>query len=101
MLLRICVILVAVLVRLGPSRAHAEGPPARELLLFDEPQVTAAAKRPQAARFLPTPIPKLVSTAGLYNFLNSGYADSAGSEHRQDSIPQDRFTFRVQVHYAL
>ncbi len=50
---------------------------------------------------LPTPIPKLLFTAGLYNFLNRRYDDPAGSEHQQDSIPHDRFTFRVQARYAF
>ncbi len=44
-----------------------------------------------------TGIPNLDFAVGLYNLLNQYYADPGGSEHRQDSIPQDRFTFRVQL----
>ena len=40
-------------------------------------------------------------SVGLYNLLNQHYADPGGSEHRQDSIPQDRFSFRVQLSYRF
>jgi len=48
-----------------------------------------------------TPIDKLKLTAGLYNLFDQSYPDPGGPEHRQDRIPQDGFTFRVQVRYAL
>lgn len=48
-----------------------------------------------------TGIADLDFAVGLYNLLNQHYADPGGSEHRQDSIPQDRFTFRVQLAYRF
>jgi len=48
-----------------------------------------------------TGIPNLDFAAGLYNLLNQHYADPGGSEHRQDRIPQDRFTYRVQLSYRF
>jgi iron complex outermembrane receptor protein len=48
---------------------------------------------------LPTPFRRLQFGAGFYNLLNQKYSDPGGSEHRQDRIPQDRFTFRVDLRY--
>ncbi|MBI3768728.1 MAG: TonB-dependent receptor [Deltaproteobacteria bacterium] len=47
------------------------------------------------------PIPNLRLAVGLYNILDQHYADPGGSEHIQDRIPQDGFTFRAQVQYAF
>jgi len=46
-------------------------------------------------------IPKLGLSFGLYNLFNQKYSDPAGVEHRQDALPQDRFTFRVQLRYGF
>jgi outer membrane receptor for ferrienterochelin and colicins len=48
-----------------------------------------------------TPIRDLGFSAGFYNILNQTYPDPGGTEHRQDRIPQDGFTFRVQLRYAF
>ncbi|MGH7805984.1 MAG: TonB-dependent receptor domain-containing protein, partial [Candidatus Binatia bacterium] len=48
-----------------------------------------------------TGIPNLDFSAGLYNVLNQKYSDPGGSEHVQDRIPQDRFTYRVQLSYRF
>jgi outer membrane receptor for ferrienterochelin and colicins len=48
-----------------------------------------------------TPIKNLRFSAGLYNLLNHTYPDPGGSEHVQDRIPQDGFTFRVQLQYKF
>ncbi len=44
----------------------------------------------------------LNSAAGsVYNFFDHSYPDPAGTEHRQDRIPQDGITFRLQARYAF
>lgn len=40
-------------------------------------------------------------SAGFYNIFDQSYRDPAGVEYLQDSIPQDEFTFRVQVGYGF
>jgi outer membrane receptor for ferrienterochelin and colicins len=50
---------------------------------------------------LPTGISDLEFTTGLYNLLDRRYADPGGAEHRQDRIPQDRFTWRLQLAYRF
>jgi outer membrane receptor protein involved in Fe transport len=48
-----------------------------------------------------TGIENLDFAVGLYNLANQNYADPGGSEHLQDRIPQDRFTYRVQLSYRF
>ncbi|MBI4517861.1 MAG: TonB-dependent receptor [Deltaproteobacteria bacterium] len=48
-----------------------------------------------------TPIPRLGLTADCYNLFDNIYADPGGVEHVQDRIPQDGFSFRVQLHYGF
>ncbi len=48
-----------------------------------------------------TPIPKLGFAAGFYNIFNQESSDPAGTEHLQDALPQDRFSFRVQLRYGF
>ncbi len=48
-----------------------------------------------------SPIPGLGGSLGLYNILDRTYPDPAGAEHVMDRIPQNGFTFRVQVRYAF
>jgi iron complex outermembrane receptor protein len=48
-----------------------------------------------------SPIPGLGGSLGLYNILDRTYPDPGGTEHTMDRIPQDGFTFRVQLHYAF
>jgi iron complex outermembrane receptor protein len=71
------------------------------------PRRTAAGRRLEVAHILNlnltyrTPIDGLRLSAGLYNLLNQSYPDPGGPELRQDRIPQDGLTFRVQVRYAF
>ena len=46
-------------------------------------------------------IENLDCSAGLYNLLNQKYSDPGGSEHLQDRLPRDRFTYRVQLSYRF
>ncbi len=40
-------------------------------------------------------------SVGLYNILDHTYPDPGGAEHVQDRIPQDGFSFRVQLAYGF
>ena len=51
--------------------------------------------------FYSTPIPKLGFSAGFYNIFNQDFSDPAGTEHVQDALPQDGFSFPVQVRYGF
>lgn len=48
-----------------------------------------------------TPIHGLATSVGLYNIFNQKYSDPAAPEHLQDAIPQNGFTFRVQLRYQF
>jgi iron complex outermembrane receptor protein len=48
-----------------------------------------------------TPIEGLALASSVYNVLDQHYGDPGGPEHRQDQIPQDGVTFRVQLQYAF
>ncbi len=71
------------------------------------PRRTLAGRHLETARILNvnltyrTPIERLKLDAGIYNLFDQTYPDPAGPEHRQDRIPQDGLTFRVQVRYAF
>jgi len=39
----------------------------------------------------------LEMSASVYNIFDKGYADPAGSEHLQDSLPQDGRNYRVKA----
>ena len=44
---------------------------------------------------------RLQASASLYNLFDKRYADPAGHEFRQDSIPQDGRNFRVKLTYRF
>lgn len=48
-----------------------------------------------------SPLRNLDLAVGLYNVLDHTYPDPGGGEHVQDRIPQDGFTYRVQLHYGF
>jgi iron complex outermembrane receptor protein len=48
-----------------------------------------------------SPLRNLDLAVGLYNVLDRTYPDPGGAEHLQDRIPQDGFTYRVQLHYGF
>ena len=48
-----------------------------------------------------TPLKGLSFSSGVYNILNQSYPDPAGPELRQDRIPQDGVTWRLQMLYAF
>ena len=48
-----------------------------------------------------TPLRGLSFSGGVYNFFNHSYPDPASAEFRQDRIPQDGVTFRLQLRYAF
>src|SRR6185369_16347566 len=79
---------------------------AAELLLVG-PRHALDGRRLETARILNvnlqyrTPIRNLRLTAGIYNLLDQSYPDPGGRELRQDRIPHDGITFRVQVRYAF
>lgn len=71
------------------------------------PRLTRGRRRLEAARLLNlnleyrTPVPGLEIGAGLYNLLDHTHPDPAGLEFRQDRIPQDGRTFRLQLRYVF
>ena len=71
------------------------------------PRRTFGRRRLETARLLNlnliyrTPLERLKLSAGLYNLFDQSYPDPGGTEHQQDRIPQDGFTFRVQARYAF
>jgi len=91
----------------GVSVPIAPGLEAGAELLVVGPRHNLVGRRLEAARVLDlnlvydTPIDSLRLSAGLYNLFDHSYPDPAGVEHRQDRIPQDGFTFRVQLRYAF
>ncbi|MBI4518149.1 MAG: TonB-dependent receptor [Deltaproteobacteria bacterium] len=48
-----------------------------------------------------TPVRGLGVGAGFYNLFDQRYSDPGGSEHVQDRIRQDGFTFRLQLEYGF
>jgi iron complex outermembrane receptor protein len=48
-----------------------------------------------------SPVPGLTGSIGLYNILDHTYPDPTGEEFVQDRLPQNGFTFRVQLGYAF
>jgi outer membrane receptor protein involved in Fe transport len=88
----------------APLVAHLDA--AAELLVVG-PRRTLAGRRLETAHILSltlnyrTPIRNLKASAGLYNLFNQTYPDPSGIEHRQDRIPQDGLTFRLQLQYAF
>jgi hypothetical protein len=71
------------------------------------PRDTRDGRRLETARILnlnldyTSPVPGLGGSLGLYNVFDHTYPDPAGTEHVMDRIPQNGFTFRVQLHYAF
>jgi len=76
-------------------------------LLIVGPRRNLVGRRLEAARILNLnlgyrpPGTDLRVSAGLYNLFDQSYPDPGGAEHRQDRIPQDGLTFRVQLRYAF
>jgi len=91
----------------GVSVPLALGLEAAAELLIVGPRHNLVGRRLEAARILnlnlnyQTPIDELRLSAGLYNLFDQSYPDPGAVEHRQDRIPQDGFTFRVQLRYAF
>ena len=79
---------------------------AAELLLVG-PRQTLDHRRLETARVLNvnltyrSPIKNLRLSGGVYNVFDQSYPDPGGRELRQDRIPQDGITFRVQLRYAF
>jgi len=77
-----------------------------ELLLVG-PRRTAAGRHLEMVHLLNvnltyrTPLEHLRVSVGLYNILDQSYPDPVGDQYRQDRIPQDGFTFRIQARYAF
>ena len=76
-------------------------------LIVVGPRHTIGGRRLEAAKIASftldydTPWSGLALSGSVYNFFDHSYPDPAGSEHRQDRIPQDGITFRLQVRYAF
>jgi outer membrane receptor protein involved in Fe transport len=76
-------------------------------LIVVGPRHTLGGRRLEAVHLLnlnftyQTPIEGLRATAGFYNLIDQTYPDPAGAQNRQDRIPQNGFTFRVQLRYAF
>jgi len=93
--------------RLGVSAPLAYGLGAGAELLLVSPRHTFAGRLLETARIInvnltyDTPVRDLRLSAGFFNVLNQSYPDPGGAEHRQDRIPQDGLTFRVQARYAF
>jgi iron complex outermembrane receptor protein len=71
------------------------------------PRHTIGGRRLEAAKIASltlnydTPLRGLSFSGGVYNFFNHSYPDPASAEFRQDRIPQDGVTFRLQLRYAF
>lgn len=48
-----------------------------------------------------TPVRGLSTSLGFYNIFDQEYSDPAGPEHLQDAIPQNGFTYRLQLLYQF
>lgn len=53
------------------------------------------------ATLLARPLPRLELSASAYNLLDKRYADPAGPEHLQDSIPQDGRNYRMKATFRF
>jgi iron complex outermembrane receptor protein len=93
--------------RVGVSIPLRYGLEAAAELIVVGPRKTLGGSRLETVRLLNvnllyrTPIRGLGFSAGFYNILDQTYPDPGGTEHLQDRIPQDGFTFRIQVRYAF
>lgn len=93
--------------QVGVSQVLLPGLTAGAELIVTSPRRTLGGRLLETARIAnvhltwDTPLSGLTLTAGGYNLFDQTRPDPVGSEFRQDRIPQNGVTWRMQVRYAF